>query len=161
MELKKRMRTNVVAVLDHKVGACLSSNPHCPTRSVSLDHSSDHLASILTGGPSPTRAYPRLVALRPAPDRRLWSPACSQVTLCLVCIMTFWALFADDIMYGTPLEKSVDVPFAYVSLVFMIVFMIELVARTIAQWDEYAFTFFWLMELVAKYAHTSCRHLMS
>ena len=75
--------------------------------------------------------------------------------------MTFWALFADDIMYGTPLEKSVDVPFAYVSLVFMIVFMIELVARTIAQWDEYAFTFFWLMELVAKYAHTSCRHLMS
>ena len=72
-----------------------------------------------------------------------------RLTLLVVFLMTFWALFADDILYGTPLDKQYDLPFAYASLCFFIIFMIELTARTIVQFHEYAFTFFWFMELVA------------
>jgi len=72
-----------------------------------------------------------------------------NVSLVVVFIMTFWALFAEDLMLSVPLEKTVDEPFALVSLVFLVIFSIEQIARSIAQYQEYTFSFFWIMELVA------------
>mmetsp|Transcript_30840 Transcript_30840/g.80463 ORF Transcript_30840/g.80463 Transcript_30840/m.80463 type:complete len:795 (-) Transcript_30840:473-2857(-) len=72
-----------------------------------------------------------------------------NLTLFFVFLMTFWALFADDLALGIPLAKDVDVPFAWVTLVFFIVFCLEQVARSIVLYEEYFLSFFWWMELVA------------
>ena len=55
----------------------------------------------------------------------------------------------DDVQLGVPMPKTVDIPFAYVTLVFLILFTIEQVVRSVVQFDEYCFSFFWFMELVA------------
>ena len=72
-----------------------------------------------------------------------------NISLFFIFVMTFWALFAEDLQFGAPLDKNVDYTFAIFTLIFLIVFMIEFTARSIAQYDEFCFSFFWLMELVA------------
>jgi len=73
-----------------------------------------------------------------------------NISLAAVFLMTFWALFADDVMLGAPLPKQgVDVRFAQITLVFLVIFAIEQTARSIVQRKDYFLNFFWWMELVA------------
>jgi len=72
-----------------------------------------------------------------------------KLSVGLIFLMTCWALFMDDVQLGVPMPKSVDIPFAYVTLVFLLIFASEQVTRSIVQFNEYCFSFFWFMELVA------------
>jgi len=72
-----------------------------------------------------------------------------KLAVTIIFLMTCWALFMDDVQLGVPMPKTVDIPFAYVTLVFLILFTIEQVVRSVVQFDEYCFSFFWFMELVA------------
>jgi len=72
-----------------------------------------------------------------------------NIALILVFVGTFWALFAEDMAFAVPLDKDVDKPFAWTNLCFLIFFTVEQTCRSIAQYEEYCFTFFWWMELVA------------
>ncbi len=49
----------------------------------------------------------------------------------------------DDIMVTAQFPKTVDVPFATVTLIFLILFFLEQIARSIVQYQEYCFSFFW------------------
>ena len=71
-----------------------------------------------------------------------------NIALILVFVGTFWALFAEDMAFAVPLDKDVDKPFAWTNLFFLIFFTVEQTCRSIAQYEEYCFTFFWWMELV-------------
>ena len=68
--------------------------------------------------------------------------------LLLVFVGTFWALFAEDMALGVPLDKEVDKPFAWTTLCFLIFFALEQLCRSVVQYEEYSFSFFWWMELV-------------
>ena len=57
-----------------------------------------------------------------------------NISLLVVFIMTFWALFAEDIQLAVPIKKAVDIPFAYVQLIFLIIFSIEQLVRSFAQY---------------------------
>lgn len=59
------------------------------------------------------------------------------------------ALFVEDIQKAAPLSKIVDVPFAWVTLIFLVLFFVEQILRSIVQYREYCFSFFWTMELLA------------
>jgi hypothetical protein len=69
-------------------------------------------------------------------------------TLFVVFVGTFWTLFAEDVAYGWPLDKTVDTPFAWASLFFLILFVAEQATRSIVQREDYLFSLFWWMELV-------------
>lgn len=71
------------------------------------------------------------------------------VILCVVCVGTFWALFAEDVAHGWPLAKTVDTQIAIVNFCFLIFFVAEQFARSIVQRKDYLFNFFWWMELVS------------
>ena len=72
-----------------------------------------------------------------------------RLTVFLVFFMTIWALFVDDMAIAVPLDKSVDAPIGYTTLVFLILFAIEQIARSIVQYEEYFLSFFWWMEFFA------------
>jgi len=57
----------------------------------------------------------------------------SGPVLMLFMIMTLWALLAFDILYATTASPKLDKDFALVSLVFMVLFFIELCIRSITQ----------------------------
>ena len=63
-----------------------------------------------------------------------------KFSVIIVTFMTMWALFMDDMQYGFSMPKDVDVPFAWVTLVFLVVFCVEQLARSIAQCDKAART---------------------
>ena len=69
-------------------------------------------------------------------------------TLFVVFVGTFWTLFAEDVAHGWPLDKTVDTPFAWASLFFLILFVAEQATRSIVQREDYLFSLFWWMELV-------------
>jgi class 3 adenylate cyclase len=70
-------------------------------------------------------------------------------TLFVVFVGTFWTLFAEDVAHGWPLDKTVDTPFAWASLFFLILFVAEQATRSIVQREDYLFSLFWWMELFA------------
>ena len=61
----------------------------------------------------------------------------AKLTVLLVFVMTLWALFMDDFAISIPMDKAVDVPFAYVTLIFLVLFAIEQFTRSLAQYNEY------------------------
>lgn len=72
-----------------------------------------------------------------------------RFTVFFVFFMTIWALFVEDIQIATPLDKRVDVPFAWITLIFLVLFFVEQIMRSVVQYSEYCFSFFWYMELLA------------
>jgi hypothetical protein len=72
-----------------------------------------------------------------------------RLCVTMVTIMTAWALFVEDLQFAVPLHKKVDRPFAIVTLIFFILFMIEQTLRSWAARKEYFLSFFWWMELAA------------
>jgi hypothetical protein len=67
----------------------------------------------------------------------------------IVFFMTVWALFIEDLEFGIPLPKIYDQLFAWFTLLFFLLFTVEWLARSIAQFSDYCWTFFWFMELLA------------
>ena len=73
-------------------------------------------------------------------------------------IMTLWALLAFDILFATTSSPRLDTDFAWVSLVFMVLFFVELCVRSITQ-PEYCLVeyserwkgpgFFFVLDLLA------------
>ena len=61
----------------------------------------------------------------------------NRLTVLVVFIMTLWALFIEDVALAVPLDKAVDVYFAWFTLVFLMLFFVEQVARSIFQYEEY------------------------
>ncbi|KAL1499281.1 hypothetical protein AB1Y20_011491 [Prymnesium parvum] len=59
---------------------------------------------------------------------------------------TFWALFADDVVYVIKGSKGVDIPFAWISFIFMGIFSIEQCVRTYLD-PPYACSFFWWIDI--------------
>jgi len=70
-------------------------------------------------------------------------------TLLLFTVMTVWALFLEEIRIAANLDKSVDPIFASISLTFMCVFLLEWIVRSAAQYEEYCFSFFWFLDIIA------------
>jgi len=60
---------------------------------------------------------------------------------------TVWALFIDDLIYGFELPKTVDKPFAWISMIFLILFGLEQLVRTYLD-PHYAFSFFWWLDIL-------------
>ena len=74
----------------------------------------------------------------------------SRYMVGLVTVMTVWALFIEDLLIGIPeVHKSADEACGYITLLFLIIFMVEWVARSFAQYEEYCFSFFWFMDFAA------------
>ena len=68
----------------------------------------------------------------------------SGLVLLIFMIMTLWALFAVDILQATDETDTYDKPFAMVSLVFMILFSVEVAIRSVTQ------PFYFSVELFGK-----------
>ena len=77
-------------------------------------------------------------------------------TLFVVFVGTFWTLFAEDVAHGWPLDKTVDTPFAWASLFFLLLFVAEQATRSIVQREDYLLSLFWWMELVRLRCSNAC-----
>jgi len=71
-------------------------------------------------------------------------------TVLVFTIMTFWALFFEEIRKWANLPPvPTDRVFATISFIFMILFFVEWGVRSWASYDEYFLSFFWWLDLVA------------
>jgi len=64
----------------------------------------------------------------------------------IFAVATIWALFIDDITIAANWPKEVDLPFAWVSFIFLILFVIDQLVRTWLDWEVYAFSFDWWID---------------
>jgi class 3 adenylate cyclase len=71
------------------------------------------------------------------------------LTFLLFFLLTFWALFMEDIRIASDFPKHVDRGFGCTSFVFMLIFFLEWAIRSWAESEEYLFSFFWLIDFVA------------
>ena len=66
----------------------------------------------------------------------------SGPVLVVFMLMTFWALFASEVHLATTTSSKYDVPFAWVSLTFMVLFGVEVLLRCLCQPLYFSVEFF-------------------